>query len=253
MIRFRSIIFTGYYFLWTGFITLCLPIFVCFPRPFLQAVLNLWGIGARWGLRWIVGLKARIEGRENLPADPAYVVASKHQSAWDTMAFHGLTPDPVYVLKQELGNIPFWKLGFQKAGSIVVDRAAGANALKKLTEEAKRALSLGRQPIIFPEGTRAAPDEDVPYHPGVAAIYKTAGAPVVPVALNSGIYWGRFGVIKFPGEVVLKVLPPIAPGMDRKEFMRELKSRIDGESAKLLADAREAYAFLPSRPQSPPE
>jgi len=245
MIAIRSLLFTAYYFVWTGLVTLSLPIVVLFPRPVCQRAIDWWGIGTRGGLKWIAGLKFRLEGVENLPKDPGYIVASKHQSAWDTMVFHAFLPDPVYVLKVELRKIPLWNLGFSKAGSIVVDRSAGASALKDLTRDAIRAMELGRQPVIFPEGTRVAPDADVPYQPGIASVYNKAKVPVVPVALNSGIYWGRLSFFKFPGEVVLKILPPIEPGLDRKTFMAELKSRIDGESAKLLDEARGTYKHLP--------
>ena len=245
MMALRSMLFGALFFPWSTLCSIFVPLSLVFPRPVMQSIVLVWGVGVRFLLRWAVGLRWRVEGLENVPPGPC-VIAAKHQSAWDTMVFHVLLPDPVYVVKKELTRIPFWGWGFYKAGCVVVDRKAGAKALKHLVEGVKVALGRGSQVVIFPEGTRTAPDQRVDYHPGIAAIYRDANVPVVPVALDSGLFWGRMAPIKYPGEITIKFMEPINPGMDRREFMTLLQDRVEGESAKLMAEKRARYPFLPA-------
>lgn len=249
MITLRSLAFDVLFLGWSAVCSFLVPLTLVLPRPAMQGVVNLWGIGTRVLLRFVVGLDWRVEGLDRVPPGPC-VLASKHQSAWDTMIFHALLPDPVYVVKKELTHIPFWGWGFYKAGCVVVDRKAGAKALKHVVEGVRVALARGSQVVIFPEGTRTPVDATVDYHPGIAAIYRDAEVPVVPVALNSGLFWGRRSAIIYPGTVVIRFLEPIRPGLDRKAFMALLHDRIEGESTRLIADARAANRHLPP-PKAP--
>lgn len=251
MILVRSILFGGLFFPWSTLCSIFVPISLIFPRKFMQTIVKVWGIGVRFLLKWVVGLTWRAEGLDNVPPGPC-VIASKHQSAWDTMVFHVLLPDPVYVVKKELTRIPFWGWGFYKAGCVVVDRKAGAKALKHLVVGVQVALARGSQVVIFPEGTRTAPDQKVDYHPGIAAIYRDANVPVVPVALDSGLFWGRMAALKYPGEITIRFMEPIQPGGDRREFLGLLQSRVEGESAKLMAEKRARYPWLPAPRPTPP-
>ena len=142
--------------------------------------------------------------------------------------------------------------GFYKAGCVVVDRKAGAKALKHLVVGVQVALARGSQVVIFPEGTRTAPDQKVDYHPGIAAIYRDANVPVVPVALDSGLFWGRMAALKYPGEITIRFMEPIQPGGDRREFLGLLQGRVEGESAKLMAEKRARYPWLPAPRPTPP-
>lgn len=213
----------------------------------LPALLLPRRLAARFGYAWasgvlkltalLVGISHELRGRENLPKGPA-IIAMKHQSFWDTCAVAVLFRDPAIVAKQELMRIPFygWYLG--KAGMIGIDRKAGAAALRKLVAAAERAAAEGRPIVIFPEGTRTAPGTRRPYQPGVAALYRQLGIPLVPVAVNSGLYWGRRSFVKRPGRIIVEILPPIAPGGGRKAVMAELEERIETASARLVAEAR---------------
>ena len=121
---------------------------------------------------------------------------------------------------------------------IRIDRAGGARALRGLIEGGRAALDRGAPIAIFPEGTRVAPGEHRPYHPGVAALYRHLDCTVVPVALNSGVFWGRRSFVKRPGRIVVEFLPPIAPGLERKDFMTELERRLEPATERLVAEAR---------------
>lgn len=180
-------------------------------------------------LRFAAGLRWHVTGLDHLPEGP-FIIAAKHQSAFDTMVFHLFLSDPVFVLKQELTKLPIYGRMALHAGMISVDRSAGASALRHLVLETRAAAANGSQIIIFPQGTRTAPGQHVPYQPGVAAMYKNTGLPVVPCALNTGMFWGRRTFLKHPGVMTIKFLEPIQPGLARAEFMERLETVIEQET-----------------------
>jgi 1-acyl-sn-glycerol-3-phosphate acyltransferase len=159
----------------------------------------------------------------------------KHQSAWDTLVFALLLDRPAIVLKQELLNLPLFGWYMRKCRMIPVNRKGRAAALKRMAADARDRAAAGRPILIFPEVTRMAPGQRRPYQPGAAALYGALGLPVVPVALNSGLFWGRRSFHKRPGRIVVEFLPPIAPGLPRREFMQELQERMEGASQRLAA------------------
>jgi len=233
----RSILFNIFLFgTLTVFLLGAVPLLPLPARVMERAILG-WTHWARWGLKAIVGLDFEVRGQENRPDGPA-IVASKHQSAWDTMAFLWLLPRPVYIVKKELLSIPLWGWCAARCGHIPVDRKGGAGALKRMVRDARDALARGRPVVIFPEGTRVAPGDRRPYHPGIAALYAQASMPVVPVALNSGVFWGRRSFRKRPGRIVIEFLPAIPPGLDRKTFTGELERRLEEAGERLLLEAR---------------
>ncbi|MBF0252101.1 MAG: 1-acyl-sn-glycerol-3-phosphate acyltransferase [Alphaproteobacteria bacterium] len=240
MIAFRSFLFNVVFF-GGGLVfgLLLLPTLVL-PRGAAQWGLRAWAKTMFFFLRWIVGLDWEVRGRENLPAEPC-IIASKHQSAWETGVFHQILPDPSYILKQELLSIPLFGWVLARGGAIAIDRKAGASALKLMIKGTQERLARGQNVIIFPEGTRSAPGKSGTYHPGIAALYKGVDAPIVPVALNSGLFWQRRSFLKRPGRIVLEFLPPIAPDLDRKVFMSALQSAIEDASNRLAAEGRQAY------------
>ena len=230
----RSLLFNVLFALWTALIfVLSLPTLVL-PRSACWWMGGLWVRGALLLLRSTVGLTHRVRGVEHRIAGPA-IYAAKHQSAWDTLVFPLLLDKPAYVLKQELIRVPLFGSYLKQCGMIPVDREGGGAALKQLLRAARTAIAQGRSILIYPEGTRTPPGERRPYHPGVAALYGDLGVPVVPVALNSGLFWGRRAFNKRPGTITIEFLPPIAPGLPRREFMRELQERMEGASQRLAA------------------
>jgi 1-acyl-sn-glycerol-3-phosphate acyltransferase len=187
-------------------------------------------------LAWTVGLTHEVRGAENIPDGPV-ILAIKHQSAWDTLALPVLFGDIAVVIKRELLFVPLYGWYVRRAGAIAVDRRGGAGALKRMLADAKEAAKEGRRIAIFPEGTRTAIGARPPYHPGVAALYGQLGLPLVPVAVNSGLYWGRRSFVKKRGRIVVEVLPAIEPGLPRRAVMTELQTRIEDATARLVAEA----------------
>lgn len=204
------------------------------PRHWVVAWARLWSDFVLWWLRVTVGINHRVVGRENLPAGPA-ILACKHQSSWETMAFTGLFDDIAIVLKRELLFIPIVGWAMARAGNIAVARGNGASALRGLVKQAKGVIADGRSIVIFPEGTRVAPGDQRPYQIGTAALYRQLGVPVVPMALNSGLFWGRRQWIKRPGTITLEILPPIEPGQSREAFIETLRERVEGATARLVS------------------
>jgi 1-acyl-sn-glycerol-3-phosphate acyltransferase len=158
--------------------------------------------------RLLLGIRWRVEGRENLPPGPAIILA-KHQSAWETMAFQLLFPPQVHVLKRELLWIPFFGWGLALMSPIAIDRARGTAALRAIARRGRERLAQGFWVIVFPEGTRVAPGEKRPYQLGGAWLAAESGTPVVPVAHNAGLLWPRNAFMKRPGTVTVRIGPTI--------------------------------------------
>jgi 1-acyl-sn-glycerol-3-phosphate acyltransferase len=233
MVTFRSIVFNIFFPLWTLLVALiCTPLLFGSQKTVALAG-SLWARGTLIALRVICGIKLKVKGREHLPAYP-FIIACKHQSAFETIMFHIIVKAPVYVLKQELLNIPFFGQYLRFMGMIAIDRSGKAAAMKDLIRQSHKTLQAKRPIIIFPEGTRTAPGERIPYHPGIAALYSQSHAPVVPAALNSGKYWGKGAFLKKPGTIVIQFLPAIYPGLKRGEFMHLLEEQIETASDKLM-------------------
>jgi 1-acyl-sn-glycerol-3-phosphate acyltransferase len=158
--------------------------------------------------RWILRIEWRVEGRENLPSRPA-VLLSKHQSAWETMAFQLIFPPQVLVLKRELLWIPFFGWGLALMSPIAINRSRGMRALRTIARRGRERLAQGFWVVVFPEGTRVPPGAQREYHPGGAWLASASGAPVVPVAHNAGLLWPRNAFLKRSGTVTVRIGPPI--------------------------------------------
>lgn len=172
--------------------------------------------------RVLCGIRYELIGRENLPDGPV-LIASRHQSAFDTLIWMTLVPRPCYVLKLELRKLPMFGALTESAGMIAVDRDAGANALRALMRDGEAAARDGRQIVIFPEGTRSEPGTMLPLQPGIAALATRTGLPVVPVATDSGHFWGRRAFFKRPGTIRIVIGEALPPGLRREAMMRALE------------------------------
>lgn len=214
------------------------------PRSWTCAWRDLWIKLSIWCLKWSVGLTHQIRGWENL-GDGQVLVAAQHQSAWETLALNLTLKDPAFALKKELYKIPLFGWYLRKVDMAAIDRSGGASALKQMIADARRLANDGRPLLIFPQGTRVAAGTKAPFLPGVFALYKSLGRPCVPVALNSGFFWGRVAFTKRPGAITMAFLEPIPPGLARVEFMETLEARIAAASADL---AKEASAQLLNSP-----
>lgn len=232
----RSLIFVVWLYGSLAMVGLIFSPTLLFGRAGGMMACRVWARCILWGLRWIVGAKVRFAGLELIPEGPV-LVASKHQAMLDTLMPFLLFKDPAIILKRELVNAPVFGWYAVATGHIPIDREAHATALKNLLKDARKRKADGRQIFIFPEGTRTEPGAAPDYKPGVAALYKDLAVPCVPIALDTGKIWGAKGLIRRKGEVTIQVLPAIAPGLPRDQFMATLEDRIETATNALFAKA----------------
>jgi len=208
---------------------------ILLPYAALHGVLRHYASSTLWFLRVVCGTRVEWRGREKLPAG-AYIVACKHQSLWETFALFMVLPDPTYVLKRELMWLPLFGWLATKARMIPIDRGSHTKALASMVAAARREAARGRQIVIFPEGTRRPPGAKPRYLPGVAFLYSELGLPCVPIALNSGLFWPRRSLRRYPGTVLVEVLDPIPPGLEKREFLSRLQNATEAATARLVAE-----------------
>jgi 1-acyl-sn-glycerol-3-phosphate acyltransferase len=206
------------------------------PRSWAMEGLRLHGLVCTWLLKVICGTRLEVRGRENIPHGGCLVVA-KHQSAWDTFALIPLFRDPAIVLKAELTRIPLYGWFCVKFEHILVRRERAAVALKSMIAEAKAKSEQGREVLIFAEGTRRPPGAEPDYKPGYIALYDALDVPLVPLALNSGLYWPRKSLVRYPGTIIVEILPPVPTGEPRAEVRRKVETAIEQASWRLIAEA----------------
>jgi len=235
MIWLRSSIFNALFMTITALAAIIAMFLLPFHSRVMRFFIRYWARLIIWVLRLVCGIRVEVTGLEHI-APGAAIIASKHQSAFDTFVWPALLAHPSYVLKRELLNLPFWGRAARHTGAVAVDRDGGGAALRALVRDGKRVLDEGRPLVIFPEGTRSAPGEMVPYQPGVAALVIGSGAPCYPVATNSGRHWGRRAFHKTPGVIAISILPPLPAGLARKPLMAALEAQIEAETARLLKD-----------------
>ncbi|WP_017925542.1 1-acyl-sn-glycerol-3-phosphate acyltransferase [Thioalkalivibrio sp. HL-Eb18] len=185
------------------------PLIWPLSRPARYRVLTQWGRFNVWWLRVTCGVDYRVRGTEHIDSSRPHVVLSKHQSAWETVAFVAIFPMQTWVLKRELMRIPLFGWTLSMLDPVPIDREAGRQALENLVAEGQQRLDQGRWVIVFPEGTRVAPGEHGRYRQGGAILAARTGYPVLPVALNSGSFWPKKGLRRYPGTIEVVVGPPI--------------------------------------------
>jgi len=250
MTTIRSFVFNLFFFSWTALSVVVMALLLPFPRAAMAKIVSLWANVLSAALKILVGISFVVRGRENIVQGPA-IYAAKHQSAWDTFVYFLILKDPSYVLKKELLSIPVWGWAARKYGAIAVDREGGGMALKKMVADAKDRVARDMPVVIFPEGTRASPRARQPYHPGVSAFYSRIDVPVIPVALNSGLFWGRRSFVKRPGVITIEFLPAMKTGLKRREFMAILETTIETASDRLIDEAVSASPQLESACPTP--
>jgi len=219
---------------------LCLPFFLL-PRRVLKAVVIFHVKVGLKAMKLICGLDWELRGNPRA-AGTAVLVASKHQSAWETFVLQCILPDPAIILKRELLLVPFFGWALRKLRHLPIDRAGGLESLREMLEAARARIREGRQIVIFPEGTRRELGAPPAYQAGIFALYRSLAVPCLPVALNSGCFWPHRGFIFRPGCIVIKFLPPIEPGLSRDAFMQRLALEIEGSSFQLLAEGMGSLA-----------
>jgi 1-acyl-sn-glycerol-3-phosphate acyltransferase len=233
----RSLIFNVLFYLLLAFwVIVGIPTFLM-PRSGILSVARYWARSSIWLLRVICNIKVEYRGLEKIPKGPL-IVASKHQSMWETFALLQFFDQPLFILKRELKWIPFFGWYLIKSNMIGVDRSAGGRSLLKMARRAGEEVRRGRQLIIFPEGTRTPVGAPAHYKTGVAQVYVDCGVACVPVALNSGLFWPRRTFMRYPGTLVVEFLDVLPPGLSRREFITRISNVIEDATSRLVEAAR---------------
>lgn len=236
MLWLRSLCFNLLFWCWT--VTLGIVAVPVLPfAAVVRHVPNLWIDGTLWLLRICCGLRISVEGLHHLPAIPC-IIACKHQSALDTLVLWRVLGGPAFILKRQLLHIPVFGWYLARMKPIAIERSNPPAALQAIGKQAEKKIQEGRHIVIFPEGTRTRPGQQVRYRTGgISLLYRTLGVPVVPVALNTGVFWGRNAFCKRAGVARFKCLPQLCAGMDEQVFLEQLRSAIENASQTLAMGA----------------
>lgn len=239
---FRSLVFNIFFY---GFSAVCaiaaIPTLIM-PRGGVMFITRVYLSGSYLFEKYILGLDYEVRGREHLPDGNAYIIAAKHQSAYETMKLHKLFGDPAIILKKELLSLPVWGKCLAKTDVIAIDRSTPDSAIQSIQDGARRMTDAGRPIVIFPQGTRVGidtPPERRPYKIGVVRIQEACGLPIIPMAMNSGYFWPRNSFFKRPGKVIFEFLPPIEAGDEPSAILKQLTISIEDKSNELLKEAME--------------
>ena len=198
----------------------------------IRSLTRLWARGVLFNLRHIVGLDY-IESAMALQSKGPFLIVSNHQSVWETIAFLVIFPDIAVIAKEELLGIPIFGWYLKNSPMIMIDRDAGGSALRKMVEQGRSMSLAGRSILVFPEGSRMPPTQAVRFRRGVELLYATLGLRVLPVAVNSGLYWGPRDHYRRPGKITVSHLRLIEPGLSPSRFARDVEEAIDSEVGRL--------------------
>jgi 1-acyl-sn-glycerol-3-phosphate acyltransferase len=239
----RSLVFNVlFYLVFLFWVVVALPTFLM-PRGAMMRVATWWAKTIMLLMRLVCNIKIEFRGTEKIPKGPL-IVASKHQSMWETISLLHFFEAPFFAVKRELRFIPIFGLFLIKTNMIAIDRSAGGRALIKMARRAAEEVRQGRQFVIFPEGTRTAPGAPPQYKAGIGLIYTDCGVTCLPVALNSGLFWPRRTFMRYPGTLVVEFLDPLPPGLTRDEFLTRIQSVIEEASDRLVAAGQAEQARL---------
>ena len=246
MLFIRSLVFNLVFYISISLqLIFWLPVYFFLSRQDCWNVVRIWGKTSLWFQNKIVGTRYEFLGLENIPAEGGFIIGGKHQSAWETYALLLFLKDPSYILKRELMFIPVFGWFAAKAQVVAVNRGKRSIALAAMTRAASKQIDEGRQIIIYPEGTRVAPFAPPKYKYGIAHMYREINCRVLPMALNSGLFWPRQSFLRYPGTISMQFLPVIEPGLELEKFRNRLETDIEQASNRLMLEAEATHDYLP--------
>lgn len=235
----RSLIFNILYYPITAILCFAYLPFLILPRKWLLIMVELYVKIVYVLEKYVLGLDFEIRGAEYLPKDEAFIVAAKHFSSYETLKLHILFKDPAIVIKKELFSIPIWGWYAKKMRLIGIDRSNRDTALKSVTQGAQMAADMKRPIVIFPQGTRVSLDhtvKDKPYKAGIMRMQNASGLKIVPLAMNTGVFWPRNAFIKKGGKVIFEFMPAVETGLSTQEGLAIIQEAVERKTAALIAE-----------------
>ena len=230
MLFLRSLLFNFFLYIGITFIFLIAIPTLFLPSKFTLLFGKFLGHYVILIVRIFLNTRVEVKGKNNIPKEEKYFVASAHQSMFETFALQAVLKYPVFILKKELLKIPLFGLYLKKIKSIEIVRDTTTKDNLGFFEKVATIVKSENRPLlIFPQGTRVKIDEKIPFKKGVGRIYQALNISCVPIALNSGNVWPKKGVIKSSGKITISLLEPIKPGLNRDEFIQKLENKIYDE------------------------
>lgn len=247
----RSTLFNIFFFTMTPLMAICALPTIWMRRERAMFIVHAWVRMVYCLERVFLNLDYEVRGWEHVPPQgTSFLVAAKHQSAYETMKLHMLFGDPAIVLKRELLSIPLWGLFLAKIDPVAIDRGNREQAMKSLLNGVKHVQEQGRPIVIFPQGTRVKTDvspSEKPYKSGIVRMQDSSGLPIVPMALNTGLFWPKNSLFKRPGKVIFEFFPAIPAGKQTDSLIKDLEQIIETGSNALNAESRAQFAYLPQQ------
>lgn len=237
----RSTIFNICFYILTAVSCVVLLPTLFLPRSIFLGVVTGFCRSTAFLEKYILGLTYEIRGQKHLPSSGAYIVAAKHQSAYETLKLHLLFNDPAVVLKKELLKIPLWGKYLAKSDVIAIDRSSPKAAIKSIQDGAKHVASQNRPIVIFPQGTRVAPDisaQKKPYKIGIVRMQEATALPIIPMALNTGVFYPRNKWCKKPGHVIFEFMPPIMPSDNASDVLKQIEMKVEERTSHLMEEGK---------------
>ena len=219
----RNTFFYLVFYLWTTIFFVIFSPVKFFTRKFAVYLSKKWTDSVMILCKIILKIDYSVIGNENIPKNESFVVASNHQSAWETFFFVCLFDNPVFILKKELNSIPIFSWYFKKLDFILIDRNNSFQAVKHIIESIREQKPSKRAFIIFPEGTRIPPNDKGVINPGVFAVHKLLKIPIVVLKHDSGKYWKNKEYLKSQGTIKVKIYPKLR-NYNKKEFLKKLET-----------------------------
>jgi 1-acyl-sn-glycerol-3-phosphate acyltransferase len=220
------------------FFTLLLPTLMLPYPTYMRLIGKNWMRMTLWLFKTIIGVEHEVRGRENIPKSGGYMVAVKHQSAWETMAVAYEFPYPTWILKRELMWVPIFGWHLKKTEQIPINRGKKSQVMREMNACAHERIAQGRQVMIFPEGTRRPIGAPPDYKSGVCHLYAELKVPCVLVAHNAGLCWPKRGFLKYPGKIIMNILPPLPAGLDKRVFLERVQNQIEEASNRLIEEGQ---------------
>lgn len=247
MIWLRSLIYNIAFFILTAITCTVLVPALILPRKITLYTVTFYLWLVALVEKYVLGLTFEVRGREYLPKSSSYFAAAKHQSTYETLKMFHLFGDPAIILKKELRRIPLWGWHAWKLDFIFINRNDHGGAMASIIKGAQHIKEQGRPIVIFPQGTRVRVDQtpqDKPYKGGIAKMYAATDLPIIPLAMNTGLFWPRGSFKKYPGKIIFEFLPPIEPGLPEKKVMEMLQEQIESASIRLMHEAKDGNPYL---------
>ncbi len=249
----RSSLFNLCFYTIIGMFCIALLPMLFMPRKIVMVAVYIFVYTTAFLEKYILGLTYEVRGTEHLPKNPPYIIAAKHQSAYETFKLHLLFNNPAIILKKELLKIPLWGQYLKKSGVIAINRSSPRTAIKSMQEGAKQMAAQNRPIVVFPQGTRVAPDtgtDEKPYKAGIARIQKATGLPIIPMATNSGVFYPKGKWCKKSGRVIFEFMPAIKPSnkLGSSSLLKQLEQTIEKKSSELVKEARESLQQKQNKP-----